>query len=204
MNETIRICLAGPPGSGKSTVLSALSGMKVPPGNTVLFIGEAATGLIRSRTAYIREHDNPILRQFYILRTQLALERTAECAASDSPKVIICDRGVYDAFVYLDDDCMKKAFTDRDLDEIGRHFYDRVFYFLPGSERQAFSGNPDRLERDAAEISALNLRSFGVWHGIYPRPEDVTDVPVFPDVRKKAEFTAEAINGLAGRTVFDI
>ena len=198
MNDSKKICFAGPPGSGKTTVLSALKELPMSRDHLVLFQDEVATMFLKGRTGYINEHETPINRQFYIYRSERALEKTFEQIPSDKPKILICDRGVHDAFVYLSPDELKEALTDDDLREISAHVYDRVFYFLPGSANQAHDQKTLRIESSDEETNALTKKSLEVWKRVCD-PSSVTYVPVFDDVRDKTLFVAKAINDMYGR-----
>ncbi|MCR5263063.1 MAG: ATP-binding protein [Clostridiales bacterium] len=201
MKNFTRICFAGPPGSGKSTVITSLRRRHVSPDFIVMCLDEVATLFLKNRTEYVSRNETNILRQFYIFRAQLELERTAERVKTDKPVIVISDRGIFDAFVYLSPEERKKAFSERDLGEINDHKYDHVLYFLPGNERPSSDRKTPRIERSDEETDSLRKRSLEVWNE-YASPETVTYIPVFDDIKEKSSYVAEKINALLGEKVF--
>ena len=114
-----RICLTGGPCAGKTTALATLSLHLKQIGYRVLQVPEAATILMKGG-ALIQTpkmlFSNAVKFQISLMKLQMNLEDIfVEIAqSSDTPTIILCDRGVMDGSAYTNDDVWQAI-----LDETG-------------------------------------------------------------------------------------
>jgi deoxyadenosine/deoxycytidine kinase len=116
MKTNYTIALAGAPAAGKSSVLKMLNRMPRNEKFKVIFLDETATVFLHNRSDAISALDSPLLRQHYILRSQMRSENILLENASDAerPTLLITDRGAVDAMVYLFDEDFHKLGVDAD------------------------------------------------------------------------------------------
>jgi len=200
-----KIALTGGPCSGKSTVLERLKTLPAGAHYRVAYLSEVASELLKERTSYIEGHDDRILRQFYIYRTQLAMEN---CLSEELAKeyeretVLITDRGVSDALAYLDEGDVEKVLSGREEESFADR-YDAVLFFEPTGEKQfEKKNNAARLERNYEEILAASKKTKQAWEKYY-RGRLFT-IGMTDDVEEKVLKTAEIINKLLGGRVYDL
>ena len=79
-----RIAFAGPPASGKSTTLELLRNYAHAPNVHIIFLDEVATSFM-NWPEYIASHDDPLIRQYYIMKTQISW-KTWQCRRQFIPK----------------------------------------------------------------------------------------------------------------------
>lgn len=160
MNNIPKIVLTGGPCGGKTEGLSYLSEHLTALGFNVFAIKESAEALIASGF----DRRNTFEFQKAIALNQLRLEKEAEILAKKSNKsVIICDRGLMDAKVYLSETDFQKFKEELKLNEddlLNR--YDAVFLMDSMSQKGFIEDNGIRNETpDQADI--LNKKSLQIW-----------------------------------------
>lgn len=160
-----KIVLSGGPGGGKSKALRYLKESLSDEGFTVYTIEESATsvlesGFSRSCTALEFQHKIALLQ----LMRENELDKVV---ADDEKSVIICDRGLMDCRVYLDDEDYEKiksilCMTDVEL----RDRYDAVFHLNSTStdEHLKYKTGDIRTE-NREEARSINERSLRAWCG---------------------------------------
>ena len=198
-----KIALTGGPCSGKSTVLALLKTFPQGQGYRVGYLTEVASELLKERPLYIKDHDDIVLRQFYIYRTQIAMENCLceELSRETERKtVLITDRGLSDALAYLDEGDMEKVTLGGDQDSFSDR-YDAVLFFEPAGEAQHRARNNEaRFEETYEEILSTSERTKQAWQRHYrDRMEFVNSEA---SVEEKAKTVARQINRLVGGTVF--
>ena len=200
-----KIALTGGPCSGKSTVLERLKTLPTGVRYRVAYLSEVASELLKERTPYIDGHDDLILRQFYIYRTQLAMENClAEELAKESERetVLITDRGISDALAYLDEGDVEKVLKGRE-EETFTDRYDAVLFFEPTGEKQFEArNNAARLEQNYEEILVASRKTKQAWEKYYRGR--LFSVGMTDDVEEKVLKTAKIINTLLGGKVYDV
>ena len=191
------IALAGCPTSGKSSVLRALKELPTSNDIKVLFLDETATVFLHNRPCEVSALDSPLIRQHYILKSQMHSEDLLldNAADADRPTLLITDRGAIDAMVYLtDEEFAILGITPNEL----YSRYDHVI-FLTGDEGNFCNDKTTtRLETDYAQIIALSKRAQEIWSN-HP---SFTEIPQQEKVETKAEMAAQKINELIGMKVF--
>lgn len=114
-----RICLTGGPCAGKTTALATLSLHLKQIGYRVLQVPEAATILMKGG-AFIQtgkmEMSSAVKFQISLMKLQMNLEDIflEISQSSETPTVILCDRGVMDGSAYCDENVWQAI-----LDETG-------------------------------------------------------------------------------------
>ncbi|MBE6565325.1 MAG: hypothetical protein E7655_08645 [Ruminococcaceae bacterium] len=200
-----KIALTGGPCSGKSTVLALLKTFPQGKEYRVGYLTEVASELLKERPHYIKDHDDIVLRQFYIYRTQIAMEN---CLCEELERetqrktVLITDRGLSDALAYLEEGDIEKvtlggeaeAFADR---------YDAVLFFEPTDETQYQNkNNKARFEDSYEQILRTSEKTKQAWIRYYSGKMEF--VGAAASVEEKAKSVARQINRLAGGTVFEL
>ena len=100
-----RVCLTGGPCAGKTTALATLTDHLTTKGFKVLLVPEAATMMMKGG-CFIQTHKMTLMDQVrfqvLIMKLQMCLEDNflENALESDSPTVILCDRGVMDGQAY--------------------------------------------------------------------------------------------------------
>ena len=108
-----RIVLTGGPCAGKTTALARLSGFLSERGFRVFTVPEMATMLFvnGASIADLVKHGDPAVMAFQraVIDSQLAVEDAfgRVAAATGSPSVLLCDRGVLDGAAYMRRDLWK-------------------------------------------------------------------------------------------------
>ena len=157
------IVLSGGPSGGKSKALRALSEELEKLGLDVICVTEAAQSVLgggfdRSRPVYEFQKAIALL--------QLETEKSAKERAGES-SVIICDRGLMDCRVYLDDGDFERLKSELDLTEVDlRDRYDAVFHLdsTSSTDDTKYRTNELRVE-SRLEASEINERSLRAWCG---------------------------------------
>ena len=123
-----KIALVGPPGSGKTSVLTELKTMVNPQSDILIdFLPELATIFLYNLPEELKRADHVVLRQLRLFRMQVFLEEkiTAIRRAEGRSSILITDRGIADAAVYLTCTQIDFAFTEKECDKMYSN-YDRV------------------------------------------------------------------------------
>ena len=191
------IALAGCPTSGKSSVLRMLKELPTNNNIKVMLLDETATVFLHNRPAAVSALDSQLLRQHYILHSQMHSEDILlEYAAdTDRPTLLITDRGAVDAMVYLSDDefpifgiAPEKLYAR----------YDHVIFLKGDSQNFCADETTTRLEADYEEIAALGRRSYEIWS----KHPSFTVIEQQETVEEKTKLVTERINELMGVDVF--
>lgn len=197
-----KIVLAGGPACGKSGAMRRLKSFPVNPSSHVVFVNEVASGFM-DWPEYVRQNDDPIVRQYYILKTQVMLEELAYEEAVKSGKeraLIVCDRGVLDAFVYLTNEEISKIVTTEEAATLALR-YDGVLIFEETGEEHFLSrNNSARIERDYDEVREISKRTADVWKNMAYCP--TAFVHPAETMEEKTLDTALKINSLFGFEYF--
>lgn len=192
------IVLTGCPRSGKTTVMEALKEAIDPALSDVClsFVKESATQLLRKDAEMPRK--DPIYFQTRVALTEYINEDgglLSLLAREEPVKIQICDRGIGDLFVYLNED-QSSYVTEMPIE----HFMERythVIYFAPYFADDITEGNKYRYETEE-EILLRERQARDVWF----RHKCCTEIPSFEDVNERIAYTARVLNGIIGRDVF--
>lgn len=202
MMEVKKIVLAGGPACGKSGVIHRLQRFPQNPAVHVVFVNEVAS-VVMKWPEYIRDNDDPTVRQYYILKTQIMLEDLARAEAEKSGKergLIVCDRGVLDAFAYLTNEELAKIITPEEAESFARR-YDGVLTFEETKEEHFSSrNNSARVERDYEDARRIGERTREVWKNMAQCP--VASVYPAATMEEKTKDAAREINRLVGFEYF--
>lgn len=195
--EKYVIALAGCPTSGKSSVLRLLRELPANGDIKVIFLDETATVFLHNRPEAVSALDVQLLRQHYILHSQIHSEDILleNAADQDKPLLLITDRGAIDAMVYLDDDEFPKLGVSAD----GLYArYDHVIFLEGNKENFHYDPTTTRVESSYDEIAALGCRSREIWskHPSFSVIEQQKTVEI------KTKLVTEKINELIGMRVF--
>ncbi len=165
MKTIPKIVLSGGPGGGKSTALRYLQSALSEYGYKVYTIEECATKVLESGF----DRSRPILEfQTEIAIMQLELENELDALETNGEKsVIICDRGLMDCRVYLDDEdfsAIKRILKLSDIELRDR--YDAVFHLDSASTDENVEYIKGSIRTENREEAALiNERSLRAWCG---------------------------------------
>lgn len=162
MNTSPKIVLTGGPCGGKSKAAKLLKTEIEKLGYNVILIEEAAHKLITDgvdRTSLYRF-------QKQIALHQLELEHKAEQQCkNNTSSVIICDRGLMDCKVYLDDNDFAKIKKELNLTNVQmRDRYDAVFHLDSTAGSDFYKKGIVRIE-SSQEANMLNKKSLYAWCG---------------------------------------
>lgn len=193
MKNTPKIVLTGGPSGGKSHALKMLKTKLEACGIKVFIVTEAATGLLSGGFPKdVSGYDF----QLAIARYQLEKEHEAQIIAPKENAVIICDRGLMDSRVYLEDGDFLKfknvlGMSDVDL----RDSYDAVFHLDSTAidENTAYKNNEVRDE-SRNEAKDINERSLRAWCG---NPH-YRVIPVCDSVDDKLDILLKEVKAFLG------
>lgn len=164
MNNFVKIVLTGGPCSGKSEALIYLNKELEKLGFDVITVGEAASAVIEQGV----DRCNAYEFQKAVALTQIEKEKQAELSVQNLENpVIICDRGLMDCRVYLEDDDYNSIKSFLHMDEIDmRDRYDAVFHLesTAGYDNTLYEHNNRRIE-DIKTAEKLNSLSLKAWCG---------------------------------------
>lgn len=162
MSSIPKIVLSGGPCGGKTQGLCFLNEQLTALGFNVFMIKESAETLIKS--GFDRKEGFEF--QKAIALNQLKLEKDAEEKAEKAKHpVIICDRGLMDARVYLSDADFAKFKEEVGLNDTElRDRYDAVFHMDSMSKNGIIEDNGVRNETPE-EAKSLNEISLEAWCG---------------------------------------
>ncbi len=165
MKNIPKIVLSGGPGGGKSKSLKRLIVALKKYGYTVYPVFEAAEQILNNgfdRSVSVYEF------QKNIALNQIEQEKLLENLINENEKaVIICDRGLMDARVYLNDDDFKNFKNELGLTDIDlRDRYDAVFHLDSTSNHDSVEYLMEGIRIEAEnEARDINERSLRAWCG---------------------------------------
>jgi nicotinamide riboside kinase len=188
-----KIVIIGSPASGKTMVCSILQGLTTK--NAVTFIEEAASRFFNTISFKALEKLSPVELQNRIFNFQLAMELEAE---KSEPKIIICDRGAADSYVYCSESQAFEA-THSTMDVLLSR-YSAVIILEGAASNFQNDTQTMRLENDYETVTKLAHKSDEVWS----KHEVCFRVGQQETVEKKAMIVASIINELIGEKVFNI
>lgn len=204
MSRIYKIALCGGPRAGKSVSLSHLRKSKTSRFRFIM-IPEVASFFFSTRSDEVASLDqSTILRQSYILSTELLLEWSYEQQAMRDgvcDTVILTDRGAADLFCYTTDIEYQKFFPHM-AEKLKRH-YD-LAVFLDSNQRANWRQDETtrRIEADLDEAERLCRRTKEVWlESGYAKNTAV--IPQMPTMAEKCRLTADAINRFLGENALE-
>ena len=203
-SKIVKVVFEGGPAAGKTVVLNYLKDNVNADGCwDVIFVPEVAQSFISDEPDAIRYSikNNTYVRQFFIYRTELFSEQliVENAMRKGGNCLIIFDRGINDADVYLPADEVNLICTEKEQKEFDSH-YDMVCFFLGSEDNYLNDDKTVRIENDYSAVEALGKRSYDVWH----RCRNVVDFPQREDVMDKCRDVAKALNGFIGDNLFKI
>lgn len=162
MKKIPKIVLTGGPNGGKSKALRYLKEALPKLGYKVYSVEECATKILDSGF----DRSRPTLDfQTEIAKLQLKLENELDALENDGKSVIICDRGLMDCRVYLNDDdfeAIKRVLNLTNIDLRDR--YDAAFHLDSTStnDNLKYKTGEIRVEsrEEAKKINDLSLRAW--------------------------------------------
>ena len=164
MSQVPKIVLTGGPSGGKSQALNMLKIQLEAYGIKVFTVTEAATGVLKSG---FKGEKRGYEFQKAIAGYQLFEEEKAEKLAEAYNAVIICDRGLMDSRVYLNDlefNRFKAEFKMTDIELRDR--YDAVFHMDSTAENiDIVYENDDIRGETRVQAQSINERSLRAWCG---------------------------------------
>ncbi len=165
MKNIPKIVLSGGPCGGKSKAVKLLKSKLEAFGYNVYTIFESATEILNGGF----DRNKPVYEfQKEIALNQIKNEKIIENSINANEKaVIICDRGLMDCRVYLNDDDFIKIKSELNMSDVDlRDRYDAVFHLdsISTDIKQKYKTGEVRTEtRDEAQI--INERSLRAWCG---------------------------------------
>ena len=198
--EIIKIALAGGPGSGKTTVCSALKNAStmLPEDTALVFLPETATFHFSHRDPVLTTEESIPVRQHYIFSSQLLTEKTAEDTAHACGKkrlIMITDRGILDCAVYLEHKDFLKA---SGLNGLPLDHYDLVLFFTGGAD--ITEDDTYRIESDE-ERRILADKTYKTWSQVKDHIS-FKEIPQQETAEEKIREAKLAINTFLKETVF--
>lgn len=196
-NSLIRIVFAGPPRSGKTTIIEALKtrlNQNTIDKWNIVFIEEAATAILQKTDLDPRK--DPIGFQEAVSRYQIMEE---SCCISDTKNhnLSISDRGTADAFVYVENKKDAESILHQTLQEAVDR-YNFVLFFSPFYGSQGVQdGNIYRYETEN-ELIQLEQKTYDVWS----KSKNLYIIPVFASVYQKVDYVVALLNKLLEKEVF--
>lgn len=165
MKQITKIALSGGPSGGKSFALKKLIPELLKYGYSVYPVFESAEEILNNG---FNRGTSPYEFQKAIAENQIKSESEIEKAVKDNEKaVIICDRGLMDCRVYLNDEDYEKIKKDLNMSEVDlRDRYDAVFHLdsTSSSEIAEYANSKIRVEAEH-EAREINERSKRAWCG---------------------------------------
>jgi thymidylate kinase len=199
--SVIKIVFAGPPSSGKTTILSDLKNMISEDGlNDIYFLNESATEVIKNFPDLKKEDE--LLFQELIYFLQVQKERIIE--DNKTHGVIITDRGTADSYIYLSEsqvDMWKNDDKTPPLESLSDLLqnYDAVIYFEPYLfEKETIANGTVRLENNEDEIEELKNKSKTIW----AQHDKFITVKPTKTVEEKIFIVADILNEILGGDIF--
>lgn len=186
-----KLVLSGGPCGGKTQGIEFLYDKLTELGFDVFLIRESAELLLASGA----DRTNAFDFQKNIAINQLKLEDEAEKQAQNAENpVIICDRGLMDAKVYLSDEDFKKFKEQLNLSDIElRDRYDAVFHMDSAgkSDYYVLNGVRNESSHEAQDLNALSLKA---WCG---NPH-YRFIPVCKIFQKKLDILLREVKAFLG------
>ncbi len=164
MSKTTKIVLTGGPSGGKTQALNILKIKLEAYGIKVFTVTEAAAGLLNSGFS----GDKPGYEfQKAIAMWQIEAEEKAEEFSKGYKSLIICDRGLMDSKVYLNNKEFKRLKKDLNMTDIElRDRYDAVFHMDSTSKYDSVIYETDDIRDETREeAQSINERSLRAWCG---------------------------------------
>ncbi len=188
---SLRIALAGGPGTGKTSSSRAIKALAESRGLPLYEYPEVATDLMATGRTPDSLGNYEFQRQ--VLTHELKNEAEGQRKVAETGGIAIFDRGSPDAWVYLEADEADRLAAEYGVTKDGlfAHF-DLCLFFgeNPGEDGSDIKrGNRYRVEKSAEEVLSLAERSYAVWHE-HPDCVDLqwTDTP-----EEKPKLAAEAV-----------
>ena len=191
-----RIAFCGCACSGKTSVLNMLKERLNPAledeWNTS-FIQEAATYILLT-TAGLHPKNDPVGFQRAVSLYQLTHEDYGCVDDTKSHNLIIADRGIADAFIYVPDEA--ESLLNQTVEQAVKR-YDAVIYFLPYYPDNIRDGNEHRYE-NKDELRILEQKTFDVWS----KHPNIFVIPLFQTISQKVDFVSKLLNQILSAEVF--
>ena len=170
--KSTKIVLTGGPCAGKTTAMQSIEKEFTEKGYQVLIVPEAATILINSGIRSFGKYAlNTREFQRQVITLQMTLEQLAEEAAnqSDTPTIIVCDRGILDDKAYVTKKQWQHLLQDFDVSEFDlMSRYDVVLHLrtaaLGKEEFYTLDNNSARTET-VAEAKIKDKKTLEAWLG---------------------------------------
>lgn len=169
--DIIKIVITGGPCAGKSTAMSRIQDYFSELGYTVLFVSESATDMINGGVAPWTCGSN-LDFQKCLFKLQIEKEKVFESAAAtmnNNKILIVCDRGVIDNKVYLDEADFYSMLDSMSLNEVElRDNYEAVFHLVTAAkgavEFYTTANNSARTET-VEQAAELDDKLIAAWTG---------------------------------------
>lgn len=203
MMKVKKIVLAGGPACGKSGTMRRLKSFPVHPSVHVVLVNEVASAFMNNWSEYVRRNDDPIVRQYYILKTQIMLEDLACAEAEKSGKergLIVCDRGVLDAFAYLTNEELTEIITPEEAKAFAYRYDGALTFEETNEENFSSRNNSARIEQNYEEVQKIGERTRKVWKNMAKCP--VASIYPAATMEEKTKDAAREINRLIGFECF--
>lgn len=194
MDHISKIVLSGGPSGGKSRAIKMLIPKLNEYGYKVYPVFESAEEVLSEGF----DRDKPVYEfQKAIALNQLKREKEIENSIPENENaVIICDRGLMDARVYLDDEDFERIKTELGMSEIDlRDRYDAVFHMdsTSNSSKSAYINGGIRIESES-EAQSINEKSLRAWCG---NPH-YRFIPVCESYHKKFDILLKEVKSFLG------
>lgn len=194
MKSIPKIVFSGGPCGGKTQAIKYIKEHLEKLGFHVVTVNESAANVLAD--GFDRNLPTYEFQKAIALK-QIENENNAEEKAKKlNNPVILCDRGLMDSKVYLNDKAFERLKTELNLCEIDlRDRYDAVFHLdsTSNSNTQTYKQEDIRIEnRDEARV--LNEKSLRAWCG---NPH-YRFIPVCDTFEEKAEILKKEVNAFLG------
>ncbi len=154
-----KIAIIGSPCCGKTSIIEELKTKyeTVSPNIRVIYIPEVATCFLSGLSK-----PDPFIFQYYVAKTQVLLEDTVSAVNDTEDIILICDRGIFDAYVY-----QEKDDADNILSKIGEIKDYSLIFYLESLPKELFelkkANNPSRKETVYSDVVNLGEKTLEVW-----------------------------------------
>jgi len=202
MSKVFTICFEGGPACGKTASLNYLKEHTLPNDNwKVCFVREIAQAFFLDEPKSIIDalDNKAFLSQYFIYRTEVFAEQIFRDYAgqNDQNCLLIFDRGITDAEVYLSKEDLDKICSQKEIEAFKNH-YDHVLFFMGDKQNFLIDQDTARKENNYEQVLQLCNRSYEIWH----KNENITDIPQKDDVEDKFHNVRDVINSLIGENLF--
>ena len=159
-----KIVLTGGPSGGKTQALNRLKKSIEAYGVKVFTVTEAAAVVLNN--GFLGERRGYEFQKAIAMR-QIYAEERAQQLSKDCKSLIICDRGLMDAKVYLDDSGFQRLKKELNMTDVQlRDRYDAVFHMDSTSENDAVIYEKDDIRDESREeAQSVNELSLRAWCG---------------------------------------